>query len=323
MKNLYYSILTLLLFSGCATVYFDPSISVPEEGGVNFTKLNEEGERIAASSVTSTVPLKWYAASSISLSRDSSTIAYLGVSNKFVNVYSKSLKGGRSVTQKTFNRNVGDICFSPNGEKMVFSAIQGNNYNIYMINTEGGAAVQQLAASSADEQGAVFSPDGKKIYYSKIELGRPYIWSIDLESSLQTQYTEGFTPKPLRDGKRILITRNSKDGQSRGEIWLIDLEKGTESCILSDPKIGFSSPDISPDNNTIVCVGSTPKSQNKPDNLDLYTFRLDGSHLKQQTFHGGHDLSPQWSADGRAIFFISQRGNNTGEYNLWKMNYRN
>jgi Tol biopolymer transport system component len=328
MKKIFYLFFAGVLLTGCAAVAnIDyASISVPEEGGTNFTKYNEESEKIVGPYVGRnplTGTLQWYAAPFISLSKDGAKMAYVGLNNNFFNIYIKGIKGGKSIVQKTFNKNVYDMCFSPSGDKIVFSAKNGSDLSIYMINTDGGSAIQQLVATSANELGATFSPDGKRVYYAKEENGRYYIWSIDLESSLQTQYTEGFTPKPLHDGKSILITRNSKDGKDRGEIWLIDLEKGTESCILSDPKIGFSSPDISPDGKTIVCVGSTQKNSTKPENLDLYTFNLDGSNLRQQTFHGGNDVSPQWSSDGQSIFFISQRGNNKGNYNLWRLNYKN
>ncbi len=332
IKNWYYFILISIIFflGSCASMdnlsidYL--TISVPEEGGINFTKFSDESDNVVGPWVGKSIytgTLIWYAAPFIAVSKDGATLAYVAQNNGFMNMYLKNIKGGKSIIQKTFNKNVYDMCFSPNGQKIVFSAKNGEDLSIYMINNEGGNAIQQIVSSSYNELGAVFSYDGKKIYFSKEENSRYYVWSIDLETSLQTQYTEGFTPRPTGAGNNILITRNSKDGKDRGEIWLIDLEKGTETCILSDPKIGFSSPDLSPDGKTIICVGATPANQTKPNNLDIYSLNIDGSNLKQHTFHGGNDVSPQWSPDGQSIFFISQRGNNKGSFNIWKMNFNN
>jgi Tol biopolymer transport system component len=316
-------VIVIVFFGSCATTDF-LSISVPEEGGINFTKFTEEADHVVGPYVGKdpvTGSLIWYAAPFIAISKDGATMSYVALNNGFMNMYLKSVYGGKSIVQKTFNKNIYDMCFSPNGEKIAFSAKNGEDLNIYMIDNVGGTAIQQIVASAYNEMGAMFSGDGKKIFYTRQEGNMFYIWTIDLETSLQTQYTEGFTPRLTNDANRILITRNSKDGKLRGEIWEIDIVKGTETCILSDPKIGFSSPDLSPDGSTIICVGATNANNTKPANLDIYSVKINGSNLKQHTFHGGNDVSPQWSPDGKAIFIISQRGNSKGDYNIWKMNY--
>ncbi len=302
------------------------TISVPEEGGVNFTKFSDENEKIVGPIVTknaSTGSLMWYSQPFIAISKDGKKLAYSALANNYFNMFLKNISGGKSIVQKTFNKNVYDESFSPDGKKIIYSAGTGIDLNIYMIDAEGGAAIQQLVSSSANELGAVFSIDGSRIYYSKDEGGRYYIWSMDLSTSLQTQYTEGFNPNPLGNGKSILVTRNSKDGLNRGEIWLIDLEKGSETSILSNPNIGFSSPQISPDGTTIICVGATSKTKILLSNLDIYSVKLDGSNLKQLTFHGGNDVSPVWAPDGKSVFFLSQRGNSKGAFNIWQMNNTN
>jgi Tol biopolymer transport system component len=138
---------------------------------------------------------------------------------------------------------------------------------------------------------------------------------------LLTQYAEGLTPSPLADGKRLLITRINKETKN-GEIWLIDIEKGSETLIIADKQKGYSSPQISPDGKTIVCVGTTYKTKEKPMNLDIYKINLDGTALTQLTFHPATDVSPKWSPDGKSIYFISSRGNTKQFYNLWKVEVR-
>ncbi len=211
-----------------------------------------------------------------------------------------------------------DMSFSPDSKKLSFTEKRQGVFNINQINSKQGAAVQQIAASPRDEMGPSYSIDGKEIFYTREEGNRFYIWSFNTETSLVTQYGEGFTPVMTPDGEQMIITRNSRTG-FRGEIWSINLKTGMETLILNDPIKGYSSPSISSDNKTIAIVGVTQKSAGHPQNLDVYTVQMDGTKLTQVTFHGGHDVSPQWTPDGESLFFISQRGTPTGEYNVWKM----
>ncbi len=130
-----------------------------------------------------------------------------------------------------------------------------------------------------------------------------------------------FTPVSTPDGTKLLITRNNKQN-NKGEIWMIDIVTGQETLLLRDQKRGFSSPSISPDGKRIVCVGTTESTASRPVNLDLYTFKIDGTGLTQLTFHPGHDVSPVWSPDGKMIYSISLRGNEKGSYNVWNMEFK-
>lgn len=301
------------------------NISVPEEGGMSFVQYTREDERVLGPYIGEnyyTKKLQWYAAPFISVSPDGENLAYVARSNEYDNLYIKKISGGRATIQRTFNRNVLDMTFSPDGKKIAFTEQRGSDKNIYMINANEGAAVQQVTASSTDEIGPDFTSDGESVFFTKSENSRYYIWNVNLKTSLLTQYSEGFTPHLTPDDKSLVITRNSKDGKGRGEIWMIDLKIGTETLILNHPEIGYSSPSIHPDGEVIALVGSTEKSDARPQNLDIYLVNTDGTNLRQITFHGGHDVSPQWSPDGKSIFFISQRGNETGKYNVWKIDVK-
>ena len=301
------------------------TVAVPEEGSLKLTQYTREDENVVHPYIgldDETDQLRWYAAPLLAVSPDSKKIAYIAANNDFKNLYLKDISGGKSTIQRTFNRDVMDMSYSPDGKYIVFTERRSNNDNIYMINATEGVAVQQLVNTSASELSPSFSNDGKDVYFAKSDGGRYFIWSFNIESSLLTQYTEGFTPCLAPNGKDLVVTRNSKEG-ARGEIWLINIKKGTETLILSDPNKGYSSPRLSPDGETIICVGVTEEDKTKPQNLDLFLVKTDGTGLTQLTFHGGHDVSPVWTPDGKSLFFISQRGNADGDYNVWKMDLSN
>lgn len=316
----------IYLSNGCAVQQINYlTVAVPEEGGINFTQFTTDQENVLGPSIQrndATGTLEWYASPFITLSPDGNKLAFIARKDNKDNMYIKNTQGGKATVQRTFRESVRDMTFTPDGSKIAFTDISGGDFNIFMINATEGAAVQQITTTPQAELGPNFTPDGKLMYFAKSDGGRYYIWSVSLESSLLTQYSEGFTPAIAPDGRSLVVTRNNKS-TGRGEIWLIDVVTGAETLILTDTKKGFSSPRISPDGKLIVCVGTTDKTTTAPENLNIYTIKLDGTGLTQLTFHPGHDVSPSWAPDGKSIYFISQRGNPTGKFNVWRMDFKN
>jgi len=327
MSRINLIIFTVLLLAGCAPTINYSLISVPEEGGSRFTQYTKDDDVVLGPKVEkSSSRISWYAAPLISLCEADSKLAYLGYKNDARNIYIKNLLGGGTTVQRTFRTGVSDMSYSPDGSKIAFTEYVDGSNNIFVINANEGSAIQQITSTYSDEMGPQYSPDGKKIYFTKgektmvgaIPIIRYYIWSFDIQTSLLTQYSEGFTPSPLPDGRNLVITRNNKE-TNLGEIWMIDTEKGRETLLLSDKLKGFSSPQVSPDGKHIVCVGATKATKKSGVNLDVYVFRIDGTGLTQLTFHPGDDASPKWAPDGKSLFFLSQRGTNKGNWNVWKM----
>jgi Tol biopolymer transport system component len=333
--------LTAAILSQCVTTakIDTSSVSVAEEGGITFTKISNEEDAVMGPGIqkgmynagnTKFQTIRWYAAPFIGLSPDSSYVAYVCSNSGNANIYLKRTAGGSSVIQRTFKGGVMDMSYAPDSKYICFSDNSDGNQNIYTINATEGAAIQQITSSGTAESGGVYSKDGKIIFYTKEEAGvganglrtsRYYVWGYNKETSLMTQYCEGFTPCPLPDNKRLLVTRGNKE-TGCGEIWIIDLKSGLETQIIGQRDKSCSSPDISADGKTIVMVSNTSGSSVRPMNLDLYTIRTDGTGLTQLTFHPGEDVSPKWAPNGREIYFISSRGNAKGSFGVWKMDYR-
>lgn len=330
-----------IVFATCvAPVKLDTTpVSVAEEGGITFTKISNEEDRVIGPGIyngtymvgnTRYQTIRWYAAPFIGLAPDTSYIAYICTNSGNKNIYLKKISGGSSVVQRTFKGGVMDMSYSPDSKTICFSDNSDGNQNIYTINATEGAAIQQITSTYMPESGGIYSPDGKVIYYTKEEItfndmgirnSRFYVWGYNKETSLMTQYCEGFTPCPLPDGQKILVTRGNKETGS-GEIWMIDLKSGLETQIIGQKDKSFSSPAVSPDGKTIVLVSNTAATKTRGMNLDIYTVRIDGTGLTQLTFHPGADVSPKWSPNGKEIYFISTRGSAKSTFGVWKMNYR-
>jgi Tol biopolymer transport system component len=125
----------------------------------------------------------------------------------------------------------------------------------------------------------------------------------------------------MPERESLLCVRVNSYG--KGEIWRVNLSTGVEECIMSDTYRSFSTPSLSPDGQWILCVGSSPIPTGKSTfwNTDIYVCRTDGTNLMQLTYHAADDLSPEWSTDGKYIYFISQRGSASGMANIWRMSF--
>jgi hypothetical protein len=109
--------------------------------------------------------------------------------------------------------------WSPDGNAIVFSGIEGNSRDIFLLDMKT-RAVRNLTNDAEYDEAPVFSPDGKWIYYSKIVGGFSKIVRLPVEDpSKNEQVTWGDSndedPSFSPDGKRIYYA------SSRGGIFNI------------------------------------------------------------------------------------------------------
>ena len=78
----------------------------------------------------------------------------------------------------------------------------------------------------------------------------------------------------------------------------------------------ISDPHLSPDGRWIVFV--LRKTDFKANKLrsDLWLVSVDGTELRRLTSHPDSDTNPRWSADGKSVWFISNR---IGSSQVWRI----
>ena len=300
--------------------------AVPQEGGLSFVRITQDADAVIGPRVTrvSANDLNITIARYFSLAGQK--VVFRGYKNGQTSLYIKNLMGGRAIQQRTFSGSPDDPAFSSDGSKIVFSDRRGGGgWNIYMISAETGFATRQITSDSAVEYDPVFAPgDSTILYVQRYEdqsgTTRRYLWTYDLTRDISTQYVEGRMPSFLPDGKNVITTRYNRQAR-RYEIWRIDLERGREFLILSDPDRDFYTATPSPDGKTLAVVASS-YSGDIPINADIFLVGSDGSGLTQITYHPGMDVSPGWASNGLDLYFVSQRGSPGGRYNIWRMRVR-
>ena len=321
----------IIILDSCKSSKSVPTFA-PEESGLNITKITDETKGVILGPTTyyagsemrgksKGTGMTWSLIKCLAISPDGNDLAYLAQMNDQANVMVRKAGAGSSsaATQRTF-RKVGSFTWGKDDKLYFVDQTSGQN-KICTINSRAGSLMNQLTSNNIDNNPAL-SSDGKKVFFTRYEGKNDYsIWCLELKSGELTNCARGFQPEPI-PGKddEFFCVRNSTDGNS--EIWRVNFVNGQETLILSDKKRGYTSPAVSPDGKWLLVVGDTQSSVYKKKNLDIFAVRTDGSNLIQLTYHPGNDASPQWGADGKSIYFLSDRANKDDSYNVWRMNFQ-
>jgi len=322
------------LLAGCKSApEIDSSVtSVSEEGGIRFTRITDDNDAVSVTDIpvqgNRRIPVVQKV---FDVSRDGGKVAYLATRDKKTNIYVKNLAtGAKGTLQRTFRDNVMDVSLSPDGRLLAFSDRREGNLNVYLTSADSGSAVRQVTSSPLDERYPAFSTDGRSLLYvqneqtgkEKTAVIQQYMWVYDIARGTQTQYAEGYNGEFSPDSRKVVFTRNNKETQAR-ELWQMELDNGQEVLIASDKNRNFMDPVMSPDGSKIAFTSASRDKDDGVDrNLDIYVINSDGSNLTQVTFHPGDDMLPRWGADGKSLYFLSQRGSPEKRWNIWRMDLR-
>jgi Tol biopolymer transport system component len=237
--------------------------------------------------------------------------------------------------------------WAPDGSALVFSSDRSNDgqYKIWTV-AAGGGTPTAITTGPGAESNPVISPDGAQLAYvdgpnvvtRPLAGGAPTIiapgtapaWTPDGASLVyqnadrqlvlrgaQVTTNEDIFPFPVRflpDG-RFLYTADGhirvRDaaGVDRGNIdFRAELllrrprfphpkDRGFDNFGQRQVR-GISAPVLSPDGQSIAFVALN----------DVWVMRI-GEAPRRLTNDSDRDISPQWTADGRAVYFSSERGN--------------
>ena len=148
--------------------------------------------------------------SSHSWSPDGQSIAYVSTSNQIIR-YNLATQARFQLTDEHF-RWASDPDWSPDGSRIAFSAIEGGNQDIYLIDIDGTNLVRVTIPAEID-QAPAWSPDGTKIVFSSARDGDQIkdLFIIDLSQGTEA---EGNIPKQLTFADTLDIDPDwSPDGQ--------------------------------------------------------------------------------------------------------------
>lgn len=188
-----------------------------------------------------------------------------------------------------------NFAVAPNGRRAALVA----RGDLFSLPAEHGAVRNLTHSSDADDEHPVFSPDGSHLAYTSDENGEQQIWlrAVDGGPARQlTHFRDGYRYAPIfsADGKQLAFSDNNN------RLWVMTI--GSDPVpVAQDIQDEIHDQAFSPDGHYLAF---SMKRDNHQPGLFLYDIET-----RQLMPLGGAeaDTKPQFSRDGRYLFFTSQR----------------
>jgi hypothetical protein len=221
---------------------------------------------------------------------------------------------------------------SPDGRRIAFiSSRDLFSLDVYIGDLETGKIVRKLTHTAVDphfeslqfiSSAGAWSPDGSQVALAGVSRGRPILSIIDVESGDHVreirlpELGEVFTPAWSPDGRQIAFSA-LVGGLS--DLFTYDLEREQLSRLTNDA-FGDLQPTWSPDGRTLAWV--TDRFSTNLQRLEYGEYQIglyevaSGANRPAAGFPTGKHMSPQWSADGTSLFFISDQNGISNVYRV-------
>ena len=231
-------------------------------------------------------------------------------------------------------------------ERIVYSSLRPGNWDIFYFASRGGAP-RRLTDHPGLDYDAALSPDGRWVVFTSERRGNPDLYALDVErggephlllDSAAMEDQVAFSP----DGRSIAFVGTAS---GNADIYVMAFSPETTQTLAAGMNVtnhpgGHFRPDFSPDGLLVASptdrdtpaaghpiFGSTRQREG-----DVYVMDRDGGNLKRLTETPDWDGSPEWSADGRTLYFYSARPREIvgpptspilgqeGGFRIWAMN---
>jgi Tol biopolymer transport system component len=202
---------------------------------------------------------------------------------------------------------------SPDGNTVVYVSGTSGNLDVYSLRVGGENPVNLTRESTADDSQPAFSPDGDRIAFrSERDGGGIFVMGATGES-VRRLTDFGYNPAWSPDGRSIVCVTGNLESPAlrltRSELWRVDVASG-KRVKISDGDA--AQPRWSPNSSRIAYSSRSAERATG----DIWTIAETGGEPVAVTTDAANDWTPEWSPDGRFLYFASDRG---GSMNLWRV----
>jgi len=251
-------------------------------------------------------------------SPDGSTVAFIrgSVAGVVADLYVVPAAGG--TPKRLTNDNTWlwpPPTWTPDGRDIVFSSARGGLFSLWRISASGGTPSPTIGGGVGGISPSI-SPKGDQLVYQQVSDVERYIWRLDLRDEKHRLASpklviseKGWKGRPhfSPDGKRIAF-ESWRSGYM--EIRACDSD-GSKCSELTSLRGAATAARWSPDGRYIA-FEFRPKEHS-----EIYLLKVDGAVARLlPTLPGADNGGPNWSRDGKWIYFYSDR--NGGPFQIWK-----
>lgn len=207
---------------------------------------------------------------------------------------------------------------SPDRREIAF--VSGGD--IWTVGASGGTA-SLLVSHPATESRPVFSPDGKRLAFVSNRTGGGDIYVLNLETNDLSRVTFDDAPDNLDawspDGRSLYFSSSSRDIAGMSDIYRVAATGGTPQTVSADRFTSefFAAP--APDGIGFAFSARGfangqwwRRGRSHIDESEIWVKR--GEAYEQMSERGAKQLWTMWSADGKQMYYVSDR---TGTQNIW------
>ncbi len=216
--------------------------------------------------------------------------------------------------------NVGPS-LSPDGKRLAYLSTRGRfSIELYLADARTGKTIRQITKTTFDphlgnlefeSSSGAWAPDSRRFALAAVSGATPVLAIYDMDNghklkelpfkSLGQIYTPAWSP----DGHTVAFT-----GMAGGlvNLYVVDIDSGRLTQLTHDPYAEME-PVWSPDGSRIAFV--TDRFGSSLEHLDMNHYRLatmaagGGDVQPLPSFDHATNINPVWTADGQAIYFIS------------------
>ncbi len=187
----------------------------------------------------------------------------------------------------------------------------------------GGGDARLLVSHAANESRPLYSPDGKRLAFVSSRTGNGDIYVLTFETGELKRLTFDDASEQLdawsRDGRLVYFSSTSRDISGMNDLFRVSADGGTPMQVSADRYASEYWAAPSPDGASIAFTarGVTAaqwwrNGRSHLDECEIWLLRDSG--YERFTEGGVKEMWPMWSADGKRIYFVSDRG---GAQNVW------